>query len=266
MSLKDAVDLIQDGSKIAVGGNSLHRSPSAIIREIARQKKRDLEIIKTAGAYDIDLLCAAGCLGAVCAGFVGFEVEFGLAPNFRKAAEQGQIQVKENSCYTVISGLRAAAYGIPFQPTAGLWGSELPEVAGFKKVQDPYSGVEVYVVPALKPDWAILHVQVCDPYGNARIYGSTFEDVLMAKAAKGVILSTEHIVSSQELSAQPELTQIPGILVKAVVEAPRGAYPCSCHPYYDYDVDHIRQYLELSTHRDRLEEYLYSMDMEVVES
>lgn len=243
-----------------MGGNTFHRSPSAVAREIARQRKKDLEVIKTAGAYDIDLLCASGCISAVSAGFVGYENEFGLAPNFRKAAETGQIRVKENSCYTVISGLRAAAYGIPFQPTAGLWGSQVPEAAGFKKVQDPYSGEEVYVIPALKPDWAILHVQECDPFGNARIYGTIFEDVLMASAAKGVILSTERVISSQELSSQPELTKIPGLYVKAVVELERGAYPCSCYPYYDYDGDHIRQFLELSTDKDRLDEYLYSND------
>lgn len=250
------MDLIQNGSKLAIGGNTVHRSPSAIIREIARQRKKDLEVIKTAGAYDIDLLCAADCLGAISAGFVGYEAEFGLAPGFRKAAESGQIQVKENSCYTVIAGLRAAAYGIPFQPTAGLWGSQVPETAGFKKVQDPYTDTEVYVIPALKPDWAILHVQECDSFGNARIYGSVFEDVLMSRAAKGVILSTERIVSSEKLSSQPELTQIPGVFVKAIVLLERGAYPCSCYPYYNYDGDHIRQYLSLSLDKDRLEEYL----------
>lgn len=264
--LKEAVELIQDGSKIALGGNTLHRSPSAIVREIARQRKKDLEVIKTAGAYDIDLLCAAGCISAVSAGFVGYENEFGLAPGFRKAAEEGRIQVKENSCYTVIAGLRAAAYGIPFQPTTGLSGSQLPEAAGFKKVQDPYSGMEVYIVPALRPDWAVLHVQECDPFGNARIYGTVFEDVLMASAAKAVILSTEKVISSQALSSQPELTKIPGLFVRAVVELKGGAYPCSCYPYYDYDREHLRRYLELSKDKDHLEEYLYSMDAEVLKS
>ncbi|GIW04804.1 MAG: hypothetical protein KatS3mg059_1424 [Thermomicrobiales bacterium] len=46
----------------------------------------------------------------------------------------------------------------------------------------------------LQPDVAILHVQEADPEGNARIWGTRFEDVLMAQAARRVILTAERIV------------------------------------------------------------------------
>ncbi|GIW04803.1 MAG: hypothetical protein KatS3mg059_1423 [Thermomicrobiales bacterium] len=35
---------------------------------------------------------------------------------------------------------------------------------------------------------------------------------------------------------------IPGFLVEAVVEAPRGAWPCSCAGWYGYDEDYLRAY------------------------
>ena len=112
---------------------------------------------------------------------------------------------------------------MPFQPVAGLFGSDLPAASGLKSVVDPYSGREVYAVPRLQPDWALLHVPEADDQGNARIYGTVFWDRIMARAAKGVILSAERIVPQEELARQPELTVVPGLFVKAVVEAPGGA-------------------------------------------
>ena len=44
---------------------------------------------------------------------------------------------------TLVSGLRAASYGIPFQPVAGVFGSDLVEINGWKTVRDPYTGQEV---------------------------------------------------------------------------------------------------------------------------
>ncbi|MBI3988486.1 MAG: CoA transferase subunit A [candidate division NC10 bacterium] len=260
MSLKEAAALVQDGSLVALGGTLMHRSPLAFARELARQGKRDLQLVKAGGAYDIDLLCAAGCVAAVHAGFVGFEAEFGLAPNYRRMVEEGRVKACENACYTVIAGLRAAAYGLPFQPIAGIFGSDLLEAREFKTVKDPYTGAEVVAIPKLKPDWAMLHVQEADRSGNARIFGAPFEDVLMSRAAKGVILTAERIVETETFQAQPELTAIPDFLVVAVVEAKGGAWPGSCYPYYKIDSRAVREYLDQSSDPRKLREYLSKVD------
>ena len=73
-------------------------------------------------------------------------------------------------------------------------------------------------VPAIKPDYAILHVQKADEDGNALIYGSWFEDVLMARAAKNIILTTEMIVPAEELRREIDAVWIPKLKVRAVVE------------------------------------------------
>jgi glutaconate CoA-transferase subunit A len=255
-SLSSAVARVLDGSTIAVGGNVLHRGPFAFVRELARQEKRELEIVKTAGAYDVDLLAAAGCLRAASCGFVGFENEFGMAPGYRRAVEQGVVEAREHACYTVIQGLRAAAFGLPFMPAAGFDGSDLPEARGFKHVVDPYTGEQVLAVPRLRPDVAVIHVPEADAEGNSRIYGTRFEDVLMANAAATVIISAERIVDRAELARQPELTAIPGFLVSAVVHAPGGAWPGSCHPLYDYDAAGVSEYLDIVGDPSRLREYL----------
>ncbi|QBD79103.1 CoA transferase subunit A [Ktedonosporobacter rubrisoli] len=242
-SLTEAIASVADSSIVALGGNTIHRAPCAAVHELVRQHKQHLELVKTAGAYDVDLLVGSGVADRVSAGFIGFENVFGLAPQYRRAAEQGRIQVKEHACYTVITGLRAAVQGVPFLPVAGMLASDLMQARSFKTVQDPYSGEELAAIQAIKPDVAILHVQEADELGNGRIYGSVYEDDLMARAARRVILTCERLISTEETARVPELTTIPGIFVSHVVVVPRGAHPCSCGDLYDYDYDYLEGYI-----------------------
>jgi glutaconate CoA-transferase subunit A len=242
-SLTDAIAAVLDGARVALGGNTLHRGPCAAVHEIVRQGKRGLEIVKTAGAYDVDLLAGTGCAASASVGFVGFETVFGMAPSYRRAVERGDLDVKEHACYSVIAGLRAAIQGVPFMPIAGMQGSDVPAVRGFRTVVDPYGGQPVVAIPALVPDVAIVHVQEADRTGNARIIGTRFEDVLMAQAARHVVVTAERIVDGAGFEETPELVAIPGFLVHAVVEAPRGAWPCSCAGFYDYDAGYLAEYV-----------------------
>jgi glutaconate CoA-transferase subunit A len=141
-----------------------------------------------------------------------------------------------------------------------MFGSDLPAASGLQTVTDPYTGQVVYTVPRLRPDWAILHVPETDEQGNARIYGTVFWDRIMARAAKGVILSAERIVPTEELARVPELTAIPGLFVRAVVEAPGGALPCSSTPYYDVDQAGVEAYLAAASDPGKLRRYLDGQD------
>jgi glutaconate CoA-transferase subunit A len=141
-----------------------------------------------------------------------------------------------------------------------MFGSDVPAASGLVAVRDPYTDQEVYVVPRLQPDWAVLHVQEADAQGNARIYGSVFWDRIMSRAARGVILSAERIVPTAELAERPELTVIPGLLVRAVVEAPGGAGPCSCTPAYDVDRAGVEAYLRACADPDALAAYVAGED------
>src|SRR5215207_2879206 len=242
-ALAEVVATIPDGSRRALGGNTLHRAPAAAVHELIRQQKRGLELVKTAGAYDVDLLCGVGCASIVSAGFVGYETVLGSAPMYRRAVETGTVEAREHACYTIIAGLRAASQGVPFMPLNGLQGSDLLALRGFATVRDPYTDRDVVVVPAIVPDVALIHVQESDVDGNARIWGSTFEDTLMARAARQVIVTAERIVDRAILAAEPERTSIPGFLVEAVVEAPGGAWPTSCAGLYEYDLPTLEQLL-----------------------
>ena len=245
-SLDQAIRAIPDGSRLALGGNTLHRAPIAAVHELVRQRKRNLEIVKTAGAYDIDLLAGSGCASSVSVGFVGFENLFGMAPSYRRAVERGDLNVNEHACYSVIAGMRATIQGVPFMPIAGMTGSDLLAARDFRKVADPYTGAEVVAIPALIPDVAIIHAQEADTMGNARIKGTLFEDVLMAKAAKRVIITAERIVDGTEFVESADSVAIPAFMVDAVVDAPHGAWPCSCAGLYDLDLDYLTEYVAAS--------------------
>ncbi|GIK43216.1 MAG: CoA-transferase [Chloroflexota bacterium] len=255
-SLAEAIATVPDGAVVALGGNTLHRSPSAAVHELIRQGKTGLNLVKTAGAYDVDILCGAGVASAVTAGFVGFENVFGMAGLYRRAVEEGRVRACEHACYSVIAGLRAAAQGVPFMPVAGLTDSDVPAAQGFRTVTDPYTGQPVIAVAPIIPDVALIHVHEADPEGNARIRGTLFEDGLMVTAARRVILTAERIVEGQTFAGQPELTTIAGFMVDMVVEAPHGAWPCSCAGLYDYDAGYLAEYVHHSRNAEMWQEFL----------
>jgi glutaconate CoA-transferase, subunit A len=242
VSLTEAIAAIPDGAIIAPGGQTLHRSPSAALHELIRQGKQGLHIVKSAGAYDIDLLCGTGSITSLTASYVGFEQILGPPLNYRRAQIQGRLQIQAFDHAALIAGLRAAAFGLPFMPVAGLLHSACQAANNLRPVSDPYSGQELLAVPAIIPDVAIIHVHEADPAGNARILGALFDDPLLANAARSVILTCERIVNPARLSGLPEMTRIPGIFVDAVVHAPRGAWPCSCAGSYALDAAYLQIY------------------------
>jgi glutaconate CoA-transferase subunit A len=235
VSVQKAAALIPDGAVLGIGGNVLHRPPMALIREIAAQQKTGLRLIKTAGAMDIDMLCLAGCVKSVDAGYVSYENEFGLALNYRRCVEDGSVTANEHACYTVISALRAAAAGIPFMPVKGLVESDLIAANDFFcKIQDPFSGQSVTVVKSIAPDFSLIHCGEADEQGNFRIEEPFFEDLLLARSSRAIIVSAERIVHPSRFGGHYKAS-FPGFLVAAVVHAPKGAAPCGFSGLYDID-------------------------------
>ena len=138
---------------------------------------------------------------------------------------------------------RAGAMGVPFLPMRSMLGSDvmaqLPEA---KAIDCPFTGDRLVLVPALNPDVALIHVQRCDAYGNAQIDGLPFMDLDLAMAANRVILTTEHIISNEQIRRRPDHTKIPFFAVDAVVEAPYGCAPHECFGVYEPLFDHLDRY------------------------
>ncbi len=242
---------------MAIGGGLSWREPMAALRELIRQDIKGLKLVGSAHGIDIDLLCGAGVVAVSAESYVGFEQDFGMAINYRRACEAGLIKVEDNCCYTLVQQLRAAISGLPFMPIRSVQGTDFMQLhPEFKTMTCPFTGEQLVLVPALKPDVAILHAHYADPHGNLHIEGPPVADILFAKASEKVIVTVEEIISHQEL-AQKGVT-IPYFYVTAISEVPYGAHPTSCYPRYAYDREHTACYYQAAKYsEDRFrEDYL----------
>lgn len=240
-SLGELLGHVKQGDCVAVGGGLSWREPMAALRELIRQGTGNLTVVGSAHGIDIDLLCGAGLVAVSGESYVGFEQDFGMAPNYRRACESGQVRVADSCCYTLVQQLRAAISGIPFMPIRSVQGSSFMNLhPEYKTMTCPYTGDELVLVPALRPDVAILHAQYADKHGNLHIEGPPVADILSAKAAKKVIATVEKIIPGEDL-AQKGVT-IPYFYVTALTEEAYGAHPTSCYPFYGYDREHTARY------------------------
>jgi glutaconate CoA-transferase, subunit A len=95
--LPELASRVDHGAALGIGGVFLHRGPFAFVRELIRQGKRDLEIIKPSPGYDVDVLCRARAVRKVRAGIVAMEGSFGLAQWYRRAIERKESTLEEHA-------------------------------------------------------------------------------------------------------------------------------------------------------------------------
>ncbi|MGZ8184717.1 MAG: CoA transferase subunit A [Methylobacter sp.] len=236
---------VHDGDCLAIGGGLSCREPMAALHELVRQGTGNLRLVGSAHGIDVDLLCGAGCVAASAESYVGFEQDFGMAPNYRRACESGNVEVQDSCCYTLVQQLRAAISGLPFMPIRSVRGTGFMQLhPEYRTIVCPFTGDELVLVPALQPDVAILHAQYGDRHGNLRIEGPPVADILFAKAAKTVLATVEQLVSTEQLAGMG--VTIPYFYVTALTEVRFGAHPTACYPFYAYDRGHTAHYYQLA--------------------
>ncbi len=154
MTTAQMVAQLRDGMTIGIGGWGPRRKPMALVREILRSDLKDLTVVAYGGA-DVGLLCAAGKVKKLIFAFVSLDF-IPLEPYFRKARQDGAIEVMEIDEGMLLLGLRAAAMNVPFIPTAvGLGTDVLRHNPEIKLIASPYAdGRDWVAMPALKLDAA----------------------------------------------------------------------------------------------------------------
>ncbi len=245
---------IKDGDYIGVELYGTVRCPMSIIREIVRQGKKHLRLAGQ-GLLEIDFLVAAGLVDAMDITYVGYEV-LGLSNILRRAAESGRVKLVEWSNAAMAWRFKAAAMGVPFIPVRSMLGTDTLKYSSAKVVKDPFTGIHVTLLPALILDVGIIHVHRADKYGNAQIDGISGFAFEMARASKRLIISTEELISTEEIQRYPERTIIPWFLVDAVVVAPFGSHPgemCYC---YERDQEHLLEFLKAAETEETTQQYL----------
>lgn len=244
MTAREAIQrFVHDGDYLAAGGFGTNRIPVALLHEVVRQRRKNLGLSGHTATHDFQILVAGDCINRCDVAYVvGLEAR-GLSPNARRAFESGRIVATEWSNGALAWRYRAAAMGVPFLPARVMLGTDTFRHSAAKEITCPFTGVKLLALPALYPDVALIHVHRADEFGNCQIDGITVSDLDLARAAKHVLISTEHLISGEDIRLMPRHTAIPGFCVDAVVECRYGGYPGNMPYEYFSDEEHLREWL-----------------------
>lgn len=265
MPLDEAARLVKDGDRVGIGGSTLSRTPMAMIWALIRAGRKRLSCSRSIMSSDGELLLGSGASDHLLTSWFSQGIVWGVSKVMRLYTESKRARFEEWSHMAVGMRFRAGAMGVPFLPMRSMMGSDvitrLPDV---REMTCPYTGEKLILVPALNPDVALIHVQRCDPYGNAQMDGLQFMDIDLAMAANRVVLTTERIVSNDQIRRAPDQTKIPFLAVEAVVEVPFGCAPHECYGVYEPFFRHHDMYAEMIRKdpakgiTDYLDRYFYS--------
>ncbi len=253
MSMDEAAMLVQAGNTLALGGITIYRRPVAFVKALlARHDEvNDLTLLSYTGSYESDLLIGAGMVSAIRSCYVGMEI-FGLAPMFTRRIQSGDLRMIEESEASLAHGIKAHLAGVSFMPGLGWIGTDMltvrPDVC---VIEDPYNpGEHIVAFPAIAWDVVVIHALEADPFGNAIINNNPGVDRELSLGSGKVIITTERIAERFE-----HPVDLIGDRVEAVVHAPRGATPTSCHPEYPVQGGDLLRYIDMCN-ANRFEEYL----------
>lgn len=199
----------------------------AATRALVRRGIRDLHLVcvPTSG-LQADLLIGAGAIRTIETSAVTLG-EYGGAPRFVDAVQQGRLVIKDATCPAIYAALQAAEKGLPFIPLRGLLGTDvLRHRTDWKIIDNPFAGNDpIVALPAIRPDVALFHARMADRFGNVFI-GREREVLLMAHAARSTLVTVENIVEGNLLEDPARAGAVlPAIYVSGIAIASRGTWP-----------------------------------------
>jgi glutaconate CoA-transferase subunit A len=264
LTLEDAVKkYMKNGMQVAFSGfTGFNRNPVAFAWEAARQGIKDLHVIDRHGSCCTWILNAVGAIKIYETDWMGWgEMAGKLDVNLNRSYLQGKVILEDYSHGAMAMRFLAGAIGAPFIPYYAPLGSDLydakydalgkaglrtgknPKIAKkkFVQIEEPFWGDgDVVLLPAARPDLAIIHVAQAGDKGTAKWRGVGTIDKEISFACDKVVVIAEEIVPEAEMRKLPEANQIPYFTVDAIVECPWGAFPSSVPFYYDYDAPFMR--------------------------
>ncbi len=256
-SLDDALAPISDGCLLIVP-REVSGVPMEATRALVRRGVRRLHLVALpTSSLQADLLIGAGCVETLETSAVSLG-EFGPAPRFTAAITAGAIRMKDATCPALHAALQATEKGVPFMPLRGLIESDvLAYRDDWKVIDNPFGNADpIVLLPALKPDVALIHAPTADRAGNVWI-GRQRELATMAHAAVKTVVTVEKIVE-HDLLADPVLAAgtLPGFYVESIAVAARGCWPLGLPDHYALDADHLAEYARLAATPEGFTQYL----------
>tara|TARA_R110000751_G_scaffold8822_5_gene34062 strand:- start:2336 stop:3028 length:693 start_codon:yes stop_codon:yes gene_type:complete len=204
-----AIARIHDGASVMLGGFGVPGTPFCLIEELVRQGAKNLTIIKNDAnemGMGVDWLLENGQVSKLVASHIGLNARAIAMMN------DGALQVEFVAQGILAERIRIAGAGLlGFVTDIGM-GTPLAE----GKEQVKVNGVTGILEPALKADFALVHAETADTFGNL-YYAAAARNFnpLMAMAAQCTIAEAETIVDQGQI--KPENVHTPGPFVDQLV-------------------------------------------------
>lgn len=210
IQLQEAINMIDDGMTIMIGGFMGIGSPHTIIEGLLESGKKNLTIIcSDTSVVDkgIGRLIVNNQVAKVIASHIGTNRETGRQMN------EGLIEVELVPQGTLAEQIRSGGAGL---------GGVLTPIGIGTPIEDDNETVEIegmrYILAkSIRADIALIHGSVVEENGNIFYNQSTRNfNPLMATAADIVIVEAEKVVKSGDLD--PHLIATPGLFINHIVE------------------------------------------------
>lgn len=208
-SFEEAIQDIQDGMTIMVGGFGLVGIPENLIKALAESGVKDLTVISNNCGVDdwgLGLLLRNKQIKKIIGSYVGENKEF------ERQVLSGEVEVELIPQGTLAERIRAGGAGIPaFYTPAGV-GTPIAEGREVRTFQNKKYLLEY----GMTADFSLIRAAKGDKMGNL-IYNKTARNFnpMMATAGKVTIAEVEELYEIGELD--PDQIHTPGIYVQHLV-------------------------------------------------
>lgn len=212
-NVSEALEGIEDGMTLMLGGFGLCGIPENSIAELVKKGTKKLTCISNNAGVDdfgLGLLLQKKQIKKMVSSYVGENDEF------ERQMLSGELEVDLIPQGSLAERCRAAGAGIPAFYTPAGYGTE---VAEGKEVRE-YNGKPHILETALEADFAIVKAWKGDTAGNL-IYKATAKNFnpMMAMAGKITIAEVEELVPAGQLN--PNEIHTPGIFVQRIFQGER---------------------------------------------
>ncbi|OAE94097.1 CoA transferase subunit A [Flavobacterium psychrophilum] len=209
-NVQEALQDIQNGQTIMLGGFGLCGIPENAIAELVKKDIKELTCISNNAGVDgfgLGLLLEKHQIKKMISSYVGENAEF------ERQMLSGELDVELTPQGTLAEKCRAAQAGIPAFFTPAGYGTE---VAQGKEVRE-FNGKMHIMELAYKADFSIVKAWKGDTAGNLIFKGTARNfNSCMAGAAKITIAEVEELVEAGTLD--PNQIHIPGIMVNRIFQ------------------------------------------------
>ena len=207
-----AIDQINDGATIMIGGFGVPGTPFCLIEELVRQGQKGLTVIKNDAnetGMGVDHLLENGQVDKLIVTHIG------LNPRAIQMMNENVLEVEFCAQGMLAERIRAAGAGLfGFLTDIGI-DTKLSE----GKTVIEFEGHPSLIETALKADFALVHAHRADPFGNLTYAASAQNfNPLMAMAADTVLVEVEELMSLGDLA--PNTIHTPGPFVDCVIPLP----------------------------------------------